>query len=83
MRTKIFVSDLTQKFCVFLEQKECDRNKCENGGICQESGNDDFICFCKIGFTGKKCECKQNDFFSLLNILFIKKKMICFWSRIL
>ena len=40
----------------------CSVKPCRNNATCLNIGKDgDFICSCLEGFTGSKCEVKQND----------------------
>ena len=36
--------------------RPCERNSCQNGGTCVDTGLDSFICVCPIGLTGQLCE---------------------------
>ena len=43
-------------------KRRCRPNPCLNDGVCEESEND-FICSCKQGFRGQRCEGRcANDF---------------------
>ena len=48
-------------FPEILPPKECEENKCLNGGSCTQN-TDGYICSCSAGFTGDTCEIKGTYF---------------------
>jgi len=38
------------------DSDDCAANRCENGGLCTDTGRNEFHCDCSIGFTGVVCE---------------------------
>ena len=60
----IFLFTLLLSSAVYLHFSECAENPCLNGGSC-ENGFNEFICKCKEGYEGRRCEqevnlCKSN-----------------------
>ena len=44
-------------FQLFLVEKKCEPNPCQNSGICRELiEEEDYKCECTRGFRGKDCE---------------------------
>ena len=37
----------------------CQRYSCSNGGTCEETGADTFVCVCPVGFTGSLCDTSE------------------------
>ncbi|XP_071491001.1 fibropellin-3-like [Diadema antillarum] len=43
----------------------CQWDPCQNGGVCSATGGDDYLCLCRPGFVGLRCEIDVNECSSL------------------
>ena len=56
MRTNIEFAGENEKLSYLSTVKRhCRPNPCLNNGVCEEGAND-FVCSCKEGFRGQRCE---------------------------
>lgn len=51
----IITISLLSIFNIFIAISPCDSNPCTNGGTCEATANEGFVCLCLPQFTGETC----------------------------
>lgn len=63
--------------CMWTDIDECAANPCGSNGICVD-GIDDFTCQCKPGYTGRRCQIGNYDYY--YKVLFLDHDIVG-WKR--
>ncbi|XP_074600062.1 uncharacterized protein LOC141854319 [Brevipalpus obovatus] len=65
--TCVCPSSFTGRRCEIEKSSPCHNNRCRNGGLCSNIGNQDYKCTCPSGFMGHHCEHDINECHSPVN----------------
>ena len=50
------ISPVKKSTIYFLDQNYCRNQPCQNSGLCQNTGLNEYNCTCPAGYTGTNCE---------------------------
>lgn len=75
-------------FCFNYLESQCNSKPCQGNGYCKSTGDNSFVCICKLGFEGNLCATKSKfwncniyrmfcDPISLLECFFFTKHLNC------